>query len=117
MYRIPNDLDLSKVVGEFITQVRVGQFDLQFTLGDVNFVIQSAVNLILNGEIIGKWEEGKWPDSKFFEIMNVNVVKYEIPNDRLIILHFENGIEMHLMDSSDQYECMLIIIESDTWII
>jgi hypothetical protein len=31
MYTIPNDLAPSPVVGEFTTQVRVGQFDLQFT--------------------------------------------------------------------------------------
>jgi hypothetical protein len=33
MCRVPKDLDLSPVVGEFTTQVRVGQFDLQFTFG------------------------------------------------------------------------------------
>jgi hypothetical protein len=51
--------------------------------------------------------------------MNVNVVKYEIPNDRLIVISFENGIEMHLRDDSDQYECMQISIEGDPneWII
>jgi hypothetical protein len=36
MYRIPSDLDLSPVVGEFTTQLRVGQFDLQFTFVKVN---------------------------------------------------------------------------------
>ncbi len=49
MYRIPKDLDLSQIVGTFTTQLRVGQFDLQFTLGDphhqVTFAVQSAVNL------------------------------------------------------------------------
>jgi hypothetical protein len=29
MYGIPKELDLSSVVGEFTTQIRVGQFDLQ----------------------------------------------------------------------------------------
>lgn len=119
MYRIPNNLDLSKVVGEFTTQIRVGQFDLQFTFGLVSFAVQSRVSLIRNGEVIGRWQEGKWPDPQFFEIMNVNVVKCEIPNDRLIILHFKNGIEMHLRDDSDQYECMQISIEGNPsqWII
>ena len=119
MYRVPNDLDLSKIIGEFTTQVRVGQFDLQFSFGEVNFAVQSEVSLIRNGELIGSWDEGRWPDPQFFEIMNVNVVKYEIPNDQLIVLHFENGIELHLKDDSDHYECMQIWIEGEPgqWII
>ena len=53
MYRIPKDLDLSPVVGEFTTQVRVGQFDLQFTFGSVNFAVQSPVNLFRAGRALG----------------------------------------------------------------
>ncbi len=119
MYRIPKDLDLSKVIGEFTTQIRVGQFDLQFTFGKVNFAVYSQVDLVQNGEVIGSWNEGKWPDPRFYEIMNVNLVKYEVPNDRLIVLYFSNGIEMRLNDNSDQYECMQIQIEGDPnqWII
>ena len=120
MYRIPNDLPLSNIIGEFTTQIRIGQFDLQFTFGNVSFTVESQVDLVRNGEVIGRWDEGKWPDRQFFEIMNVNVVKYEVPNDRLIVLSFENGIEMHLKDDSDQYECMQIFIEGDptqSWII
>jgi hypothetical protein len=120
MYRIPNDLPLSNVIGEFTTQIRVGQFDLQFTFGKVNFAISSQIDLIRNGDVIGIWDEGKWPDPQFYEIMNVNIVKCEIPHDRLIVLYFENDIEMHLKDDSDQYECMQISIEGDPtqwWII
>jgi len=80
MCRIPNNLDLSNVVGEFTTQVLVGQFDLQFTFSEVNFAIQSPVSLIRNGGVIGRWEGGKWLDTQFFEIMNANVVICEIPN-------------------------------------
>ena len=119
MYRIPKDLDLSKIMGEFTTQIRVGQFDVQFTLGQVTFAIQSSIELIRNGVLIGSWQEGKWPDAEFFNLMNVEVVKWETPNDRLIVLHFVNGIEMHLSDDSDQYECILISIEGSPgpWII
>ena len=119
MYRIPSDLDLSEIVGESTTQICVGQFDLQFTFGPVSFAIMSQVNLKREGELIGIWEEKKWPDAAFYEVMNVNVSKYEIPNDRQIIIYLENGIEIHLSDDSDQYECMLIQIEGDPtlWVI
>lgn len=119
MYRISKELDLSPVVGEFTTQIRVGQFDLQFTFGVVDFGITSPVKLFRGGELIGHWEEGKWPDSAFYEIMNTEIIRCEIKTDRLIIIAFANGIEMHLVDDSDQYECMQIRFKGNPspWII
>lgn len=119
MYRIPKELDLSPVVGEFTTQVRVGQFDLQFTFGSVSFAIQSPVNVFRNGKLVAHWEEGKWPDPGFYDIMNSEVRRCEVVNDRLIVLAFENGLAMHLEDNSDQYESMQISFaeEPSLWII
>jgi len=119
MYRIPKDLDLSPVVGEFTTQVRVGQFDLQFTFGNVNFAVQSPVNLFRAGKQVAHWEEGKWPEPGFFDIMNSKVTRCEVVHDRLITIGFENGLEMHLEDSSEQYECMQIRFQGapSPWII
>lgn len=119
MYRIPDELDLSPVVGEFTTQVRVGQFDLQFTIGPVSFAVESPVNLFRDGKCIAHWEGGRWPEHGFMDIMNVEVRRWEVPNDRLIVLEFDNGIAMHLEDSSDQYESMQIHFEGDPspWII
>ena len=119
MYRIPKELDLSPVVGTFTTQFRVGQFDLQFSFGKVNFAIQSPLNLFRNGNLIAHWEEGKWPDPGFYEIMNTDVTRCQVVNDRLIVLEFANGIEMHLQDNSDQYESMQIKFNdhNSEWII
>lgn len=119
MYRIPKDLDLSAVVGEFTTQVRVGQFDLQFTFGPVNFAVQSPVSLFQHGALVATWTEGKWPEPGFFDVMNSEVKRCEVVNDRLIVFEFENGLEMHLEDNSDQYESMQISIDGipGQWII
>jgi hypothetical protein len=113
MYRISDKLDLSPVVGEFTTQLRVGQCDLQFTFGPVSFAVQSPVNLFRDGKVIAHWEEGRWPEPGFFDVMNVNVTRCTVPNDRLIVLEFENGIVMHLEDSSDHYECMQIYFKGN----
>jgi hypothetical protein len=119
MYRIPKELDLSTVVGEFTTQVRVGQFDLQFSFGDVNFSVQSPVTLFRDGKVIARWEEGKWPEAGFYDIMNTEIKQCSVVNDRLITIKFDNGIEMHLEDSSDQYESMQITFKGNLspWII
>ena len=119
MYRIPDTLDLSPVIGEFTTELRVGQFDLRFKFGPVTFAVQSPVNLFHDGKLIAHWEEGRWPEPGFFHVMNVKVQRCEVRNDRLIVLEFENGIAMHLEDSSDQYESMQIYFEGNpsSWII
>lgn len=119
MYRIPPDLDLSPVVGEFTTQVRVGQFDLQFTFGPVNFAVQSPVNLFRDGKLVAHWEEGQWPSPGFYDIMNTKVKRCEVVNDRLIVFEFDNGLAMHLEDSSDQYESMQISFKGtrSEWIV
>ena len=120
MYRIPKELDLSPVVGEFTTQIHIGQYDIQLTFGKVSFAIQSPIHLFKDGGLFGKWEEGAWPDAAFYEIMNTKIISCEIKSDSLIVLTFENGIEMNLEDNSDQYESMQISIEGDDphqWII
>ncbi len=119
MHRIAKELDLSPVIGEFTTQLRVGQFDLHFTFGRVTFVVESPINLFRNGKLVAHWEQGRWPESGFFDVMNVEITRCDTPNDRLIVLEFNNGIAMHLVDDSDQYECIRINFEGDPsqWII
>jgi hypothetical protein len=119
MYRIPKELDLSPVVGEETTQIRVGQFELNFTFGTAYFTVESPINLFRDGKLVAHWERGKWPDDAFYDIMNVPVKHCKVVNDRLIVFEFDNGIEMHLVDDSDQYESMQITFEGDhsIWII
>jgi hypothetical protein len=117
MYRIPSDLDLSPVVGELTTQVRVGAFDLQFTFGTVNFLAQSPVQLLRGETIVSEWEGGRWPDRGFYDILNTTVSRCDIVSDRHIDIGFENGLTMRLADDSDQYECLQIRIDEQLWVI
>lgn len=119
MYRIPKELDLSPVVGEFTTQICVGQFDVQFSFGDVRFGVTSPVDLFRDEKLIGHWEEGRWPDAAFYEIMNTEIKRCRIMTDRQILIEFANGIEMRLVDDSDQFECIQIWFKGNPspWII
>lgn len=47
------------------------------------------------------------------------VTAAKVVNDQLIVLEFDNGIAMHLEDSSDQYDRMQISFHGDpaAWII
>jgi hypothetical protein len=119
MYRISKELDLSPIIGKPTTQIRVGQFDLQFTFGDLEFAVSSPVKLFQRGDLIGNWEGSKWPDAAFYDIMNTEITRAEVKTDSLIVISFANGIDMHLVDDSDQYECMQIHLKGNQngWII
>jgi len=51
---------------------------------------------------------GAWPDLQFIEILNVDLVGYDVLDDRNLVLHFSSGVDMHLCDHSNQYENMKI---------
>ena len=117
MYRIPPDLDLSLAIGEFTTQIRVGAFDLQFTLGLINFAVQSRLQLVRGDTLVAEWEGGRWPDAGFFELFNVTVDRCDIMTDRQLEIGFEHGLTLRLVDDSDQYESMLITVDGHLWVI
>lgn len=114
MHRIPKDLDLDAALGAFTTQIRVGQFDLQFTFGPVSFAVQSPVNVFRDGQSVAHWEGGHWPDPGFYEVMNSELRRYEVVSERLLVLELDNGLALHLEDNSDQYESMQITFEDDS---
>jgi len=66
--------------------VRVGQFDIQFTFGDVNVDVTSPINLLREGKLIAHWEEGRRPEPVFYDIMNANITRCEVVTDRRILI-------------------------------
>ena len=110
MYGIPSDLNYASMIGEFTTQVGVGQFDVQLTLGDFRFIIQSPIHLFKDGIRVGGWPPPPWPDTAFYDLMNVAVASVDLPNDKTIRISFENGLIAELSDDSDKYETMQIIV-------
>ena len=116
MYGVPSDLDLSAAIDEFTTQVRVGQYDLQFTFGPVNIASQSQVSVLKGERVVARWSEGRWPDAGFFEVLNTTVVRWTVgPNQ--IVLDLERGLSLRFVDDSELYETMHVRIGDDLWVI
>jgi len=113
MYRIPKDLNLSSIVGQSTSQFRVGQYDIQFTLGGVNFTVESSIKLYRGDALVGHWKAAKWPSEEFYDILNVDVIHWEVVDDKTIAIEFANGMSMHLEDDSDHYESMQIYFGDD----
>lgn len=110
MYGFPRQLDLSPALGEFTTQLCVGQFDLQFSLGDFRFVVQSKIDLLRSGHLIASWEPGRWPEPAFYSVMNEPVTRIEFVHDRLLEIELESGLVLCIPDASDEYESAQIIV-------
>lgn len=45
--------------------------------------------------------------------MNVNVVACQMPDERKVVIHLENGMEIHLRDDSNKFECMQIYVDGE----
>ena len=103
MYRVPPDLDLAPIVGDFSTQIRVGLYDFQFDLGGFSFTVTSRLELRKEQSLIATWEPGGWPKAGFKELFNNAAMKFELPNDREIAIYYDTGAELHLFDDSDEY--------------
>jgi hypothetical protein len=108
---VPKEIDLSCAVGECSTQIKVGKFDIQFSLGKIWFAIMCPIQIFENDKEIGKWEEGSWPDKAFSKVLNVNMAGFEIPNQEFIILRFESGVEMIIRPETGPFESLTIGIE------
>ncbi len=110
MYGFPSDLNYSMIIGEFTTQFCVGPFDLQFTLGEMHFIVSSPIKIFRNEVQVGSWNGARWPDPVFYELMNVPVASVEVPDKQILRISFENGLDAVLSDDSDQYESLQIIV-------
>jgi hypothetical protein len=75
------------------------------------------VQLLRDEKFVAESDEGRWPDPGFFDIMNTAVCRCETVDDRHIEIQFENGLTMRLVADSDQYECLLITVNGNLWVI
>lgn len=120
MYGIPEDLDLTPVIGESTSHVGVGQFDLTFSFGPVGFAVQSTIKIFRDDKLLAEWQEGRWPDPSFYDVMNTDVNRCDITRseggDR-IEFEFDNGLIMHLVEDRVPFESMQITIDGKMWII
>ena len=110
MYGFPSDLNLAAAIGQEITQFCVGPYDLQFSFGKVHFAVQSQVELKRDGSVIATWQGGEWPSASFYEAFCIPVVSTHLIDERRLCIALEGGLELHVLDNSDQYESLQIFV-------
>jgi hypothetical protein len=111
MYRIPKYLDIKKIIGCKLSLLGLGAYDVQlnFDGSGIKICIQGIISLIESNKLIARWgEDAGWSSLDFQKILNATVVGFDIPNDKLLQIIFENNLMLQLHDDSEQYEAMQI---------
>ena len=111
MYGFPSDLDLSAAVGQETTQICIGPYDLQFSLGPIGFTIQSRVELYRDGTALATWQAGEWPEPAFYSVFSKPVSAVKVASERRLCITLEGGLELHVLDTSQEYESLQIYVQ------
>ncbi len=110
MYGFPRDLDLTAAIGQETTQFCVGPYDLEFSFGSVCFSVQSLVELRRTDMVLASWEGGGWPSAGFYEAFCSPVSAVRVLDERCLCISLESGLDLHIFDTSEQYESLAISV-------
>lgn len=115
MYRVPENLDLSTILGSDLNMISLGRYDVQFSFdAKTTICLQSKATLLHNGIEIATWDdENNWSSLSFQRLLNQSVKSFSVPHDQLIEIQFTNDFTLQLHDSSDQYESMQIYFSNE----
>jgi hypothetical protein len=115
MHGIPLDLDLTAIVGGFLTQICLGKYDVQFKFTnttDAEYVAihcQCRVVVLVGDTVISEWDDNyQWTSTAFMNILNLDVISYSVPDKTLLEIKFQDDYILKLYDDSEQYESMQI---------
>jgi len=104
----PEDLaHLRTLEGKEITQICVGQYDLQFNFHpDGNISVWGRCEMLDESDtIVDVWKQDERSKVfRFFELLGQPVIKVEIDSSKSFVALFKNHQKLRVIDDSDQYE-------------
>jgi hypothetical protein len=111
MYGVPKDLDLSRFRGDSLIQIAIGEFQIQFHFG-------SGSSIAVEGDWELKDQSGKLIDRDMensaresyhiHHLLGRTVLTTKLDPPKSISLHFDNGMTLTILDSSNQFESFLV---------
>ena len=120
MYGVPADLDLSLLQGAQLTQVCLGQFDVQFHFQPVGAITvtgawelfdEAGVSLDHSGA------SGSRPQSQFPRLLGQEIVGITVVAPHHLELKFARGDSLRLIDDSKEFESFTIGLSSNAKLI
>jgi hypothetical protein len=112
MFGVPANLDLSQLIGDYLTAIQLGQFDLQFKFGSgISICVQGDWQLRkASSELIDQAVDP--PASREFyrvhRLLDKTVTNFTVDPPRSFTLYFDDGFSLTVFDSSQQFESFQI---------
>jgi hypothetical protein len=111
MYGVPEDLDLAFLHNGVLTQVCLGQFQVQFHFSPVGSIYAESAWELLDstGRIIDQNHDGPdRPPYQLHQLLGQHVTGSEVSAPDFFALYFERGQVLRVYDDSREYESFSI---------
>ncbi len=107
MYKFSQDIDLSHLTGGEVVQVSHAQYSLVFCLEPNNQInIEGAWRILdRNGQVVDEGNEQEKKDAyRTHRLLGQKIQRCIAVNPTLLVVEFENGWKLEILDDSEQYE-------------
>jgi hypothetical protein len=112
MYGVPSNLNLKRFHGATLTQVAIGEFQIQFhfTAPELSISVEGDWRLTNPaGEVIDRsLPNGERDSFRLHRLLGRTVLDSEVNAPKFFALRFDNGWSLTVFDSSEQYESFSI---------
>ena len=119
MYKINKNISFDFLKGKMLQQICIGKYQMIFNFEDsVSVSIESKFTLKLSHDYYEQWESSsKNIPIRIFGLLDQKIVDVFVPNEMTLQLLFENGDEMMIYDSNNNYESFQVTHKTDTIIV
>src|SRR5262245_3213158 len=107
MFGVPANLDLSQLQGDCLTQICLGEFDLQFRFGGggnisvwSNWQIRDASGTVIDQAIDPPAQRESY---KLHVLLGRTITTFTVDPPRSFTLHFDSGMMLTVFDDSRQF--------------
>jgi hypothetical protein len=112
MYGVPSNLDLRRFCGATLTQLGIGEFQLQFHFTQPEFSISVEGDWQVNnpeGEIVDRSLPNAERESfRVHRLLGRTVVESSVNAPKSFALRFDNGWSLVVFDNSQEYQSFSI---------
>ena len=120
MYGVPAELDLTPFIGVDLNQIGLGRFQVSFCFSGAGTIACTGHWELRapNGELIDAECPHESRDCyRLHQILDLQVVRYSVDPPRSFTLVFGTGHALTVYDDSEQYESVLLRMDSGALVV
>jgi hypothetical protein len=106
MYGIPENLDLTNLVGDRLDSITIEEYQVVFHFDrGMSFVIEGQMDVTMNGNPVARWEQKTgWSSIAFQKCVGATVESFTIPSKHELNILLSGDWMLRIYDNSPQYE-------------